>query len=183
MESREEGSFWKKAALIGAAGLGLVAGARMLVPPGPSEVVDVAEVSPNENVTPQGLRQEKMGIAAVSSDWIPEGTSPAYTTSPFGAARGTTERSPGKIFLDLHGSMEPDLTLTDLGEGKVEAYVDLPGPFDQKSVGTLQQEGEGLVYRSEDGSTSAVMKKTEDGTIEATLQREGWPGWNLSYRR
>ena len=179
---RKDGGFWKKAALFGVAGLGLIAGARTLLPSGPTEVAVTTETATSNEVTPESLQKEQVGLAAVPSDWIPSGTSDGFATSPFGGARGTTERSPQKIFLDLHGSMEPDLTLTDLGEGRVEAYVDLPGPFDQKSVGTLERDGDQLVYRAENGKTSATIRKAEDGKLEATLKRKGWSDWNLSYK-
>jgi hypothetical protein len=178
-KSETSSGSWKKLALLGAAGLGLAAGAQVMWNPGPSEPAQVMETTPNCEVT--DLQQDK-GLNAVPQDWIPQGESKVYAEGPLGVARGTTTRSPQRIFLDLDGRINPDLTLTNLGEGKVEAYVDLPGPFDQKSVGTLTRQGDQLLYQADNGTTSATFEKNEEGTIEATLKRKGWDDWNLTYQ-
>lgn len=182
--SKQEGTSWGKIAALSLLGLGAVAGgAAMIHQPAPAEVaLETEAIATPEELSISLEKNSETGISAVPSDWIPAGESRAYAESPFGVAQGTTTRGTKQIKLDLDGKWDPDLTLTDLGDGKVQAFVDLPGPFDQKSEGYLTREGDVLTYESESGDTSATFKKSEDGSIQATLKRDGWSEWNLSYK-
>lgn len=179
-ENDSPGGGWKKLALLGVAGLGVAAGARMLWDSGPAEPVQVSQTT-----VPEGNLdlQKEVGLNAIPQDWLPQGESRGYAEGPLGVATGTATRSPQKIFLDLDGRINPDITLTNLGHGRVQAYVDMPGPFDQKSEGTLTREGDHVQYRSDNGSTTASFRKTEEGTLQGTLSRSGWADWNLTYTR
>lgn len=182
--SPPKSKFWKKVGIVAALGLAVAGGASTLIPEPPVELeAGSQEVSVSQEVLVADLKKsEAKGLAAIPSDWVPGGESAAYARSPFGSARGTTTRGTKRITLDLHGNINPDLTITDLGEGRVQAFVDLPGPFDQTSTGTLKREGEELVYQNDTGDTTARVKKQEDGSLTATLNRKGWPEWELLYR-
>jgi hypothetical protein len=183
--SSSHSGLFSKIALLGIVGLSAVTGATMHCRTAPEEVAYEAgsEASATREVPAESLKENpSQGLAAIPSDWIPSGESSAYAESPFGVARGTTTRGTKQIKLDLRGRINPDLTITDLGDGRVEALVDLPGPFDQTSVGQLRRDGDKLVYQSESGGTSATVKKNDDGSLSATLHRDGWSDWNLLYR-
>lgn len=115
--------------------------------------------------------------------WVPSGTSRAVVTSPYGGDHATTEREPDRIEIDNDHFVSPDVTLTDLGDGRVEIFADMPFPVPNVRVrGELERRGETLVFTEDNGESSAEVYRLWDGTMVAEVHRLDQEDLRFTYR-
>ncbi|MBM3460977.1 MAG: hypothetical protein FJX76_02645 [Armatimonadetes bacterium] len=112
------------------------------------------------------------GLAAMPDTWIPQGNCRAYVTSPWGADNATVTRNPRKVSMDLDAAFSPDVEFTDLGSGRVKAFIDMPWPLSNiKAEGpmTYNPANDTVHFQDERTPRTADMWQLSDGRVHVVV--------------
>jgi hypothetical protein len=126
--------------------------------------------------------QPPQGLAAIPDSWLAQGESRGYVTSPYGADYTDTTRTRSRVNIDCDSFLSPDIQLTDLGNGRIEIFVDMPFPLPNiKARGRAEFRDEKVTFVEENGPRRGEITRRWSGTLDIVLREAGKEDMVLSY--
>lgn len=114
------------------------------------------------------------GLQSIPDTWIAQGRTRGNVTSPYGGDKATVDRSQDKVFINNDGMMSPDITITNLGQGRIKILADMPWPIsDLKAEGTADRQGDVVLFKEDKGGTRTGEIRQKGTTVETVLHTPG----------
>jgi len=114
------------------------------------------------------------GLQAIPDTWIAQGRTRGTVSSPYGGDRATVDRTQDKVFINNDAMISPDITITNLGAGRIKIVADMPWPIsDLKAEGTADRQGDVVLFKEDKGGNRTGEIRQKGTTVETVLHTPG----------
>lgn len=123
----------------------------------------------------EGIRvSQASGLSALPQSWIPLGKTRGVLKTSVADADIEVDRTEDRLVLDATNPVYPDLTCTDLGQGKVKLLVDMPWPVKDVSLsGPMLCRGQTVLLEDERSDGKCELTQPQPGQVRGTISRAG----------
>lgn len=112
------------------------------------------------------------GLGALPQSWIPLGNSRGVLKTSVADADIEVERTEERLVLDATNPVYPDMTCTDLGQGKVKLLVDMPWPVKDVSLsGPMLCQGQTVLVQDERSDGKCELTQPQPGQVRGIISR------------
>ncbi|MBT9587963.1 hypothetical protein IV102_31800 [bacterium] len=121
------------------------------------------------------------GLKALPEQWIAMGKSRGSISTAIAKGDVKVDRDLAELTLDAVNPVYPDLSCTDLSQGKVSLLIDMPWPVKDVTLsGPMESQGDRVVLTDENGQGRCELTQPRPGQVHGLVHRaEGDELWFL----